>query len=65
VLPTFTADDRAAYQRSLRLVAADLACDFRALAARMPARRAVGSRLSAISQTVATFPSGRQPTAES
>ncbi len=65
VLPTFAAEDRAAYQRSLRLIAADLACDFRALAARMPARGAVGCRLSAVGQNTAHDRSGRQPTADS
>jgi flagellar biosynthesis protein FlhG len=39
VLPTLSADDDALFQRSVRLLAADLACDCRALAARIPSRR--------------------------
>jgi flagellar biosynthesis protein FlhG len=65
VLPAFTPGDPAAYRRSLRLIAADLACDFRALAARMPARRTGGSRRSALGQTPDISPLGRQPTADS
>jgi flagellar biosynthesis protein FlhG len=40
VLPTIDIADAAPFARSLRLLAADLACDFRSLAARLPARTA-------------------------
>ena len=40
ILPTLDLADEAPFARSLRLLAADLACDFRSLAARLPARAA-------------------------
>jgi MinD-like ATPase involved in chromosome partitioning or flagellar assembly len=40
VLPTRDPADETPFTRSLRLLAADLACDFRSLSARMPARTA-------------------------
>jgi flagellar biosynthesis protein FlhG len=45
VLPLVAADE-AAYQRSLRLLAADLACEFRAVAARFSSRRPRSSLLA-------------------
>jgi flagellar biosynthesis protein FlhG len=43
VLPAFGEAPDANFQRSLRLLAADLACDFRALASRLPRRTASNS----------------------
>jgi flagellar biosynthesis protein FlhG len=44
VLPTFVETPDASFQRSLRLLAADLACDFRVLASRLPRRAAYSPR---------------------
>lgn len=66
VLPAFGEAPDATFQRSLRLLAADLACDFRALASRLPrktGRCAVGNGVNRVVEVSPSLPPSPRPLA--